>query len=91
MIPGVCTGVDNPHNSDNRPIYYDEVALVLFARHNDTRYRIVIETTDGRRAVIADGMGHWLAEHLADGLIANGIRVWFWDAAHDDTNRHRTT
>lgn len=86
MIPGVCAGVDNPHNSDNPPIYYDEVALVRFNRHSDTRYRVVIETTDGRRSFIADGMGYWLAQHLADGLIANGVRVWFWDAANDDTN-----
>lgn len=79
VIPGVCSGVDNPHNSDRRPIRWDEIAIVRFRRHSDTRYRVVVETTDGRKAVIADGMGLWLACHLADGLIANGVRVWFWD------------
>ncbi len=83
VIPGVCTGIDNPHGGQRPPIYYDEIALVRFYRHSETRYRVVIETFDGRRTIIADGMGHWLAGHLADGLVANGTRVWFWDAANE--------
>ena len=81
VIPGVCAGIDNPHDGERQPIDYDEIVLVRFYRHSETRYRVVIETGDGRQSVIADGMGHWLAGHLTDGLVANGTPVWFWDEA----------
>ena len=79
VIPDVCTGIDNPYDGNRQPIYYDEIVLVRFYRHSEIRYRVVIETCDGRQSIIADGMGHWLAIHLADGLIMNGTPVWFWD------------
>lgn len=75
----LCSGVEGPIDG-RRPIYYDEIALVRFERYDETRYTVVIVTEDGRKSIIARKMGHYLAEHLIDGLTVNGVPVWVWDA-----------